>query len=456
MKTILNISQKSWWKFTYEFKTTFVLAFPIIIAQLIHMSMSFVDTVMTGNLSAQDLAAVSVGHHSILLFEIFGISIISAIQPIIAQMHGARGKKPAVGIVVVQGIFIGQLFAILLLIGAEYAHLILPLFSIDSQVVDISARYIRAYSWRFPASFVMIALINYYSGITNTKIAMYISIGALCINIVGNYILIFGNLGAPQLGAQGAGYTSALASWIGMIAMVIYTLKNKKYRDYKIFRQIHKFDLTVMKEIFRIGSPIGFSTVFEVGLFSFFTLLTGRLGLLTIAGNQIALNFASITFMIPLALSQATAIRVGNYIGKQEIDLAKYVGYIGYLISFMVMSTAAFIMIVFPHTIAGFYTIDLQVQEIASGLLVFAGIFQISDGIQVAGMGALKGFKDTKVPMIVNLFSYWAIGVTLGYYFCFNLGYGASGLWTGLILGLTTAAILHAWRFSWICKTYSV
>lgn len=454
MRTNFTISQKSWWKFTYEFKTTLALAIPIIISQLIHMSMSFVDTVMTGNLSARDLAAVSVGHHAILVFEIFGISILSAIQPIIAQMYGGREKKTSMGIVVVQGLFIGQIFAMVLLVAANYAHLMLPLFSIDSQVVEISANYIRAYSWRFPASFVVIVLINYYGGITNTKIAMYISIGALCINIVGNYILIFGNFGAPQMGAQGAGYTSALASWMGMFAMVLYTLINKKYRDYKIFRQINKVNLSVIKEIFRIGLPIGFSTVFEVSLFSFFTLLTGRLGLLTVAGNQIALNFASITFMIPLSLSQATAIRVGNYIGRKEIGLAKYVGYIGYLLSFIIMSATALVMIIFPHAIAGFYTIDTNVRDIAAGLLIYAGVFQISDGLQVAGMGVLKGFKDTKIPMLVNLFSYWLIGVAFGYFLCFKMGYGASGLWTGLIVGLTTAAILHAWRFAWICKKY--
>jgi multidrug resistance protein, MATE family len=439
-----------------ELKNTFLLGIPIVIAQIIHMSMGFVDISMTGNISAEDLSAVSVSVSITIPLLIFGMMLLSSTQALVAHNFGANLPKPETGIITAQAIIIAQFIGWLLYALSRYFYLLLPWFKIEPAVILLSKSYISAYGLALPSLLTWIAINSFYLGIRITRLGVIFSILALLINIFGNYTLIFGNFGAPQLGAFGAGITSALSSWGSLIGLVIFTLVNKEFRDYRLFRQIRFIKPKIIKDILKIGVPNGLSGVFEVSMFAIFMLLMGNFGTEILAGSQIALNFAGITFMIPLGLSHAVTTRIGNNLGKKQYQEARFVGYCGILLCLMVMIVTAGIMFTFPVFIADIYSNDPEVISVAASLLFFAGIFQISDGVQAAALGALRGYKDTKWPMITNLFSYWCVGMSLGYILGFRFNYGAKGLWVGLIAGLSFAAIMHLWRFRRISQRFEV
>ena len=429
-----------------ELKDTFLLGLPIVIAQILHSSMGFVDITMTGNFSAEVLSAVSVSVSITMPLLVFGMMLLMSTQALVANSFGADLPKSDVGIIAAQAIIISQVIGWLLYGLSRYFHLLLPWFNIDPEVIQLSKSYISAYGLALPPILTIVAINSFYLGIRITRLGVIFSVLGLIINIVGNYTLIFGNFGAPRLGALGAGITSALASWGSLIGFVVFTLFNKEYRDYRILRQIRYFKPKVIKDILKIGIPNGFSGVFEVSMFAIFTLLIGNFGTNTLAGSQIALNFTSITYMIPLGLSYAVTTRVGINLGQKQFNQARFSAFCGILLCFMVMICSASIMFTFPVFIANIYSNDPEVISIAASFLFFAGIFQISDGLQAAAMGALRGYKDTKWPMIINLISYWCIGMNLGYHLGFRYNYGAKGLWVGLIIGLSVAGIMHLWR----------
>jgi multidrug resistance protein, MATE family len=437
-----------------EIKDTILLGFPIVIAQILHVSMGFVDITMTGNLSAEDLSAVSVSTSVTMPLLIFGIMLLSSTQALVAHSYGANLPKPKTGIITAQAIVIAQIIGWLLYGLSKYFYLLLPLFQIEPEVIQLAKSYISAYGLSLPAVLTIITINSFYLGIGITRLGVIFSVLGLLINIIGNYTLIFGNFGAPQLGAFGAGITSALASWGSLVGFVIFTLVNKEYRDYRLLRQIRFIKTKVIKEILKIGVPNGLSGVFEISMFAVFSLLMGNFGTSTLAGSQIALNFASFTFMIPLGLSYAVTTRVGVNLGKKEFQIARFAGYCGILLCLLVMIISAGIMFVFPEIIAAIYSNDPEVISMAASLLFFAGVFQISDGLQAATLGALRGYKDTKWPMIINLISYWCVGMNIGYILGFKYDYGAKGLWLGLIFGLSSAAVMHLWRFRKISRRY--
>ncbi len=423
------------------------IGIPITIAQLLNISMSFVDTVMTGNYSAEALAAVSGSHNLIIPFQVFGVAVIGAAQAIIAQYVGSGRTRNEIGRVVVHSATIGISFSILLILLTRFASLGLPFFGFEQQVIDLADDYLFAFSWGLPATMIFIAFAGFYAGISKPIVTMFTSIIMLSVNIIGNYTLIFGNFGFPELGAEGAGWTSTLAAWSGTIGIILVSVIHREVRRFNPFKMKVLFDTNLFGHILKIGIPSGFSSVFEVSMFAVFSLLMGRFGVKVLAGSQIALNCASFVFMIPLGLSFAITTVVGLHIGRQDYREARFAGLSGYSVNFLFNIFSATVLVVFSARIAGIYTNDPELIGIASTLLIYAGIFQLSDGAQVAGLGVLRGYKDTKIPMISNLISYWGIGMTLGYFLGFILDYRAEGMWIGIIIGLSVAAVLHGIRF---------
>jgi len=261
-----------------ELKDTFLLGLPIVIAQILHSSMGFVDITMTGNFSAEVLSAVSVSVSVTIPLLIFGMMILMSTQALVANNFGANLPKPDIGIITAQAIVIAQVIGWLLYGLSRYFHLLLPWFNIAPEVIQLSKSYISAYGLALPPMLTIIAINSFYLGIRITRLGVAFSVLGLVINIVGNYTLIFGNFGAPRLGAFGAGITSALASWGSLSGFVVYTLINKEYRDYRILRQVRYFKPKVIREILKIGIPNGLSGVFEVSMFAIFTLLIGNFG----------------------------------------------------------------------------------------------------------------------------------------------------------------------------------
>lgn len=434
------------YNFRKEAGLTLKIGLPVIIAQLLQMSMNFVDTVMAGNLSAQDLAAVAVGGAVFVPFMMFMAGILMAVTPVVAQLVGARNFKE-IGINARQALWLSQILAIPAFFLIRNLEFVMHFIDVTPEIIPIAQGYLGAISWGvFPVSGYM-ALRFFNEGMSVTRPGMYFALIGVLVNIIGNYALMYGAFGFPELGAVGCGYASSLVGVVMFLGMLIFTMKHPPYNRFEIFSSFKKPDWPYLKELLRVGVPIGLSSTMEVTMFAVVSLLMGSLSTIAVAGHQVAINFAAMTFMVPFGLSTAITTRVGNAIGKSKVTEARLRGYVGITLATLFMSFTAIIIYLFPDVISNIYTQDSAVQEVAISLLYMAAIFQISDGLQVSSYGALRGLKDTKIPMVVNFIAYWMVGLPLGYYLGISRNIGPQGLWMGLIAGLTIAAILHNIRF---------
>jgi len=436
-----------------ESRTILRLGLPLVGAQLAQISMSFVDTVMAGNYHPDDLAAVAIGSSFFMPFFTIAIGVLMALSPIIAQLFGAR-ELHSIGKKVRQGLWLAVLLALPVIFLLNNLGPVMDLLGFDDEVIRITRGYLFALSWGVPAVFAFMVLRYFNEAMGVTRPALYVTLVGLVFNILGNYTLIYGRFGFPELGAVGTGWATAIVFWVMFLAMLIYTAGKKAYRRFRVFRDLRLPERQHIGEILRIGTPIGISMGMETSMFAVMALLMGTLGTTVVAAHQIALNFASITFMIPLGLSMAITVRVGQLYGRRQLSHTRFAGYTGIGLCTVIMCGTAVLMMLFPHRIASIYTQDPEVISMAASLLIMAAIFQISDGLQVSGSGALRGLKDTKIPMFVNLTAYWVIGIPLGYWLGMGLEWGPRGLWTGLIAGLTMAAILHNLRFHFITRKF--
>lgn len=434
-----------------ELSKTLQIGIPVIIAQLLQMSMNFVDTLMAGNLSAQDLAAIAVGGAIYFPFIMLAAGVLMALTPIVAQLVGARDLGD-IGKNARQGLWLSQLLALSVFFIIRNLGAVMPLIEVTPEIIPVALGYLDAISWGIFPIFAYMSLRFFCEGLSITRPGMYFALIGVVVNIIGNYLLMYGKLGFPELGAVGCGYASSLVALVMFIGMLLFTMQFRSFRRFDIFGTFRLPEWRYLKEILSIGIPIGISSAMEVTMFAVVSLLMGTLGTNAVAGHQIAINFSAMTFMVPLGLSTAITTRVGNAAGSNAIGEARKRGILGVGMCVVFMSFTALIMYLFPTVITGIYTDDQTVQAVAVGLLYMAAIFQISDGLQVGGFGALRGLKDTRIPMYVNLFAYWIIGLPLGYYLGIIQQIGPQGLWMGLIAGLTVAGVLHNTRFHHLTK----
>ena len=323
----------------------------------------------------------------------------------------------------------------------------MPIVRVAPEIIPLATNYMLAASWGIPAYFLFSGFRYFSEGLAYTRPAMLVALGMLIVNIPADYVFMYGAFGLPQLGAEGTGYATSLVQWAGGLSMLIFTAKFKTYRRFKIFVRTKGPDWDRIAELLKIGIPNALSTTMEVLLFAAVSVLMGTLSVQASAAHQVAINIAATVFMIPLGLSLAISQRVGISIGKGLIQEARFRGFMGTAVCTGVTTITAILLFSFPETIVSIYTQDLEVSNLAVSLVFFAAVFQLSDGLQVGAFGALRGLKDTRMPMVFNLISYWFIGFSVGYYLSFIGGYGPEGLWMGLIAGLTTAAMLHNTRF---------
>jgi MATE family multidrug resistance protein len=431
------------WK---EVRILFQIGMPVVIGNLLQISMSVVDTLMAGNLSPGDLAAVAVGGSLFMPVFIFGAGILMGLSPIVAQHYGRR-ELPMIGKSTRQAFWLALIISIPSVIVLRNTGPVLGLLNIDPEIIPLTLGYMNAISYGIPFLYLYLALRYFNEGISVTRPAMYVGFLGLIFNIVGNYTLMFGKFGFPRLGAIGTGYASAIVMLVMFLALLVYTARKKAYRRFELFTAIRYPERKYIKELLLIGVPIGISMTMEVTMFAVVGLLMGSLGAFVVAAHQIALNFSSVTFMLAFGLSAAITVRVGQVTGKSGINDARFSGFIGIAMASLFMCFTAMIMYLFPGHIVSVYTDDPDLRDLAVQLLYMAAIFQVSDGLQVSGSGALRGLKDTRIPMIVNLIAYWIVGLPLGYYLGIIRQWGPEGLWIGLIAGLTVAAVLHNLRF---------
>ena len=433
-------------KFNRECLALLSIAGPLIVNNLSIAGMQFADAVMAGRLGAESLAAVAVGGSVWFLGFTAVLGLLMAISPIAARHLGA-GDEQLIGRYTRQGIYLSIAAAIpIMVIGQYYVADLLAMVGIDSAFREMTVGYVQAITLGAPGMFVFLALRFTTEGIGHTKPIMYTSIFALVCNVFLNYVLMFGHFGAPALGAVGCGLASAITMWLIALILAAYMVLNQRYKPLRIFSHFGPLRANALKEIIGLGIPIAITITAEAGLFNAVAILMGTLGPTITAAHQIAINFAATTFMVPLALSSAITVRVGYKLGAEKFREARYSGTAGVLLCALFMTGSAAFMLFFRDAVVGMYTNDPSVTQIAISLLLMAAIFQIGDGIQIGAAGALRGYKDTRMPMVINMFSFWVLAFPLAYMAAVTFKLPPNFIWGGFVIGLSTAAILLSWR----------
>jgi len=429
-----------------EIGATVRLALPMIAAQLSAIGTNVVDAVLAGHQSAHTQASVVTGANIWVLAIVVGIGTMMAVPPTVAQLDGA-GRRHEVGPVFHQALYIAWGLGLVLAIAVWHASPLMNVFGVVASMRGDVEAFLHAICFAAPALTTYFALRGLSEGLSMPRPSMYFSFGGLLVLAPLGYILMYGKLGFPPMGARGSGIATAIVLWLEMLGLAIYILKHRNYRDLGLRQRMAKPDPRKIRELLQIGAPMAVTLLMEAGLFVAVALLIGRLGETVTAGHHVALNVASVAFMIPLGLSMAITVRVGNAAGRGDTRGVRYAGMSGIALVLVTQFVSSGIMLALPGAIARLYTNDAAVVAMASQLLVLAGFFQFSDGIQVASNGALRGLKDTRVPMAITLFAYWFVGMPIGWWLAFSQGLGARGMWMGLIAGLSMAAILLFARF---------
>lgn len=434
-----------------EIRECLILAIPLAGAQLAQAATAFVDTVMMGLLGSSIIAAGALGAGLFHMLLIVGSAIVSAVSPLVAEAYGAA-QTQQVSRVARQGLWLAVLLAIPITLCIWQGGWLLRQLGQTPENVALAEVYLRAIAWGYLPGLGFAVLRNVVAALSQPRPVIVIMVGGTLFNVVANYVLSFGKLGFPVMGLAGIGWASTLSLWGMFLTLAVYTLQQPSLRHYQMFHALC-LDGQVFRELLHIGLPIGILAAVESGLFTMTTLLIGQLGSTALAAHQIALQTAAVTFTIPLGVSIATTVRVGQLIGQRQLSEARLAGFVGISIASMFMAGMGMLFWLFPTQIVDLY-IDIRdpanaaVLNLAKPLLGVAAMFQIVDGIQVAAAGALRGLKDTRVPMLIGIFAYWGVGLTSGYVLGLELGLGGIGLWWGLAIGLAVAATILTWRFS--------
>lgn len=434
-----------------ELRSLLLLATPIIIAQLATTAMGFVDAVMAGRVSARDLAAVALGNSIWIPVFLLMTGILLATTPKVAQRFGA-GQHAEIGPLVRQALWLAVavgLIASALLVCAEP---VLQVMKVDPQLIEPSLGYLQGIAFGFPGIALYYVLRCYSDGLGHTRPSMVIGCLGLLLNIPLNYVLIYGHLGLPAMGGVGCGWASGIVMWFMALAMAAWTRWAPAYEKSRVLVNFERPQWPVIKRLMGVGLPIGIAVFAESSIFAVIALLIGSLGPTVVAGHQIALNISSLLFMIPYSLGMAVTVRVGQALGAGAPQQARFAALVGLAAALAFACFSASLILLMREPIASIYTPDTTVIQIAAMLIVYAALYQFSDAIQVIAAGALRGYQDTRVTMILTLFAYWGIGLPVGYVLGLTdyvgPASGPNGLWEGLIAGLTCAALMLSIRLA--------
>jgi MATE family multidrug resistance protein len=435
----------------HEMRATVRLALPLILAQLAAIGSNVIDALLAGHVSAHVLGAVAVGASVWSLAIVSGIGMMMAVPPSVAQMDGA-GRRLEVGAVFRQALWLALGMGVALWFAVRHAAPLIDLIGVAPSLRHDVQAFLLAISWGAPALTCYFALRGLSEGLSLTRPSMVFSLAGLVLLVPLGYVLMFGKLGIAPQGAHGCGVATAIVLWLEMLSFGIYITRHRNYRGLGLFDHFEWPHLRRIGALVHIGLPMAITLLAEAGLFVATALIVASLGEGVIASHQVAINIASLFFMIPLGLAMAITVRVGHAVGRGDARGVRYAGFCGIGLTLATQTLSAALMLGLPHAIASLYTRDPKVIALAVQLIMLAGLFQFSDGIQVASNGALRGLKDTRVPMAITLFAYWVIGMPLGWWLTFHRGMGASGMWVGLIAGLSVAAVLlfvRFWRSAW-------
>ena len=417
-----------------------------MISQLGHITVGVFDSLMIGKVSVSQLAAVSLATSIFSFILLFCIGLSYGITPLISSSD--KGKK-YVSSILYNGMLVNVISCILLVSFVILTKHLLSYLGQDEEVLFHTFSYLDIICISLIPLILFQTFKQFIEGLGFTKPSMYISVISNVINIVLNAVLIFGLFGFPRLEIIGAAYATLISRVIMFLLILIYCLNDRRFSKY-ILKRKFLINLNHIKDIFRIGFASGLQYIFEVGAFSVATVMTGSIGAIHLAAHQIALNLASISYMIASGIGSASMISLSYYDGKRNFEDMRRSGFASFLLVFILMIVSALVFIIFRNYLPVLYVDDSSVINIASTLLIIAGLFQISDGIQAVGLGILRGIRDIKKPTVITFISYWIISIPLSYFLGIEYGYGVYGIWIGLSVGLTLAAIFHVTRFNYL------
>ncbi|MBT8303609.1 MAG: MATE family efflux transporter [Bacteroidia bacterium] len=443
-----------------EFRYNWKLAAPVMLGMLGHTFVQFIDNVMVGQLGTAELAAVSLGNSFMFIAMSLGIGFSTAITPLVAEADGENNFESGKS-AFKHGLFLCTVLGVSLFLMVFTAEPLLHFMKQPKEVVQLAIPYLNLVAASLIPLIVFQALKQFSDGLSMTKFPMYATLLANVVNIILNYILIFGKFGFPELGIVGAAY-GTLASRIIMVLFLWYLLKgNNRSKEYVSNIKFLVLENRMIKKVVNLGFPSAMQMFFEVAIFTAAIWLSGLLGKNPQAANQIALNLASMTFMVAMGLSVASMIRVGNQKGLRNFKDLRRIAFSIFLLTLIIEVVFAIFFLLLRHDLPKIY-VDLNEMKnyadnmvvigIAGKLLLAAAIFQISDGIQVVVLGALRGMQDVFIPTVITFISYWLIGFPISWYLGKEDAYGSFGIWLGLLAGLTAAAILLYIRFDYLTK----
>lgn len=423
------------------------LAVPVVIAELGWMSMSVVDTVMVGRLGPEAIGAVSIGSVLFYTVGVFGAGMLLGLDTLVPQSCGA-GDLPDCHHSLIQAIY-GSLLMTPALMLPMFALLPwLDSFGLDPEVARQAKPYTSALLWSAPPLLLYMALRQYLQGMDRVKAVMFTLISANVVNAVANWLFIFGNAGMPEFGVAGAGWASCASRIYMCLALLGYLVYDAKKHNTGLLQASLGVDLQRLRQLTRLGFPAAVQRGLEVGVFALATAIVGTLDAVSLAAHQIALQAASVSFMVPLGVSSAAAVRVGQALGRRDPEGAHRAGWTALGISGVFMLCTGLAFFLFTDEIIRIFSADPDVVAIGVTLLYIAAFFQLCDGFQVVATGALRGAGDTKTPLLANLFGHWFLGLPVGWWLCFQMDWGAAGVWSGLSLGLITVGAVLAYFWS--------
>ncbi len=441
------LAQLDFKSFPRDARVIIGIGWPLILNNFFNIGVNVADTLMVGRLGATQLAGLSIGLSLWIGVFLTGLGVIMALGPTVSQHYGAR-RLLQIGRDTRQAVWLALIFSALVVVVLNNVSPLLLAIGIEADVVELAQGYLRGLSIGVPGCYLYHVMRQMNEGIGRTVPIMVVMGISLVVNVSVSYCLVFGLFGLPAMGVLGSGLGNGITYWVSFLLIVVHVSRSPTYRQFELWQRIEAPDFAVLKRLVGLGGPIGLSLLMQAGLFTALALLMGTLGKTYAAAHQIALNYAGLVFMLPLGIGFGTAVLVGQHIGAGDPQHARRIGITGIVMCTVVAAIVAVFTLFARYWIAGGYTQDAAVVALAGSLLGISTCLQVGDGTQSAAASALRGIKDTRVPMLINGVIYWGIGFALAWTLGIQLGYGAHGIWIGLSTALCVAAVVLSWRFA--------
>jgi MATE family multidrug resistance protein len=423
-----------------ELAQTLSLAWPVVVAELGWMFMGVIDTLMVGRLSPEAIGAVGLGSSVYLALAIFGMGLLLGLDTFVAQAFGA-GRLRDCHQWLLQGIYLGAIMTPPLIVATLALAATMPSWGLHPAVLALSRPYLEVVAWSTPPLMLYAAFRRYLQAVHLVRPVMIVLVTANLVNVAMNWTLIFGHLGFPALGTAGAAWATVLARTYMAVALALVIVLHERRARVGLFDMPLAFDAVRARALLRLGLPAATHMTAEVGAFAAATALAGRLDPVALAAHQIAINVASVTYMVPLGVAAAGAVRVGHAVGRRDAAGVGRAGWTALAVGVGFMALAALAMVLVPAPIISLFTTDGAVVATGVSLLFIGAAFQLFDGLQSVATGVLRGLGDTHTAMLSNIAGHWIIGLPAGALLCFRAGWGVRGLWVGLSIGLILVAI---------------